>query len=337
MAHAETRRLPHLAASVAALLAFLPAVGAGASLAADEPTGLARAALSEDGACTKCHGASWPKPILSIYQTRHGARADSRTPGCQSCHGPSDAHRENPGDKVDVVFGAKSKNISTADARNAACLSCHETRVLSRTDWVGSQHQTRGVTCTSCHEIHTPNQRVLDKATQSEVCFACHKEQRAQTHRISTHPLRAGRMACSDCHNPHGSTGPKLLVKETVNDTCYTCHAEKRGPFLWEHAPASDDCTNCHTPHGSNNTPLLKVRAPWLCQQCHAPSGHPTNAYSAANLPGGEVAISGTTLAGGVASGAPENPAPQLLLRGCNNCHVQVHGSNHPGGALLLR
>ena len=78
------------------------------------------------------------------------------------------------------------------------------------------------------------------------------------------------KMACSDCHNPHGSTGPTLLVKNSVNETCYTCHAEKRGPFLWEHAPVVDNCTNCHTPHGSANAPLLKARAPWLCQDCHS-------------------------------------------------------------------
>ena len=76
-------------------------------------------------------------------------------------------------------------------------------------------------------------------------------------------------MACSDCHNPHGSAGPKLLAKNTVNETCYTCHAEKRGPFLWEHQPVNEDCTNCHTPHGSNITPLLKSRPPFLCDECH--------------------------------------------------------------------
>ena len=96
-------------------------------------------------------------------------------------------------------------------------------------------------TATRCTSAKDP---VLTKATQPEVCFACHKEQRAQTHRVSTHPIDAGKMACSDCHNPHGSTGPKLLVKNNVNETCYTCHAEKRGPFLWEHGPVIDDCTN---------------------------------------------------------------------------------------------
>ena len=171
-----------------------------------------------------------------MYQTRHGNKADARTPGCQNCHGESDKHIKDPGAGTDVVFGAKSKHVSSADERNASCLTCHESSVLPRANWTGSQHESRGVACTDCHNIHAPDQKVLNKATQAEVCFTCHKAQRAQIRRISTHPLAmtglgtTAKMACSDCHNPHGSTGPTLLVKNSVNETCYTCHAEKRGP-----------------------------------------------------------------------------------------------------------
>ena len=178
---------------------------------------------------------------------------------------------------------------------------------------------------------------MLNKATQAEVCFTCHKAQRAQTHRISTHPLAntslasTAKMACSDCHNPHGSTGPKLLVKNSVNETCYTCHAEKRGPFLWEHAPVSDDCTNCHTPHGSTTAPLLKTRAPWLCQECHS-GDHAAQVNSGANLAGGDV----TTVNGAQQPGAA-SPRAQLAARACLNCHVLIHGSNHPAGAKFQR
>ena len=53
-------------------------------------------ALAKDAVCTKCHDESDNKPILSYYQTRHGVKADARTPGCQTCHGASDAHVKNP-------------------------------------------------------------------------------------------------------------------------------------------------------------------------------------------------------------------------------------------------
>jgi DmsE family decaheme c-type cytochrome len=291
-------------------------------------------ALKKDAVCTRCHDESEPKPILSIYQTRHGVKADARTPTCQSCHGESEKHlKGDPNVKgrasPDIIFKQGTYTASEASVQAGACLTCHQSG--KRDHWAGSQHQSRDIPCSSCHSVHVKADPVLKKTTQPEVCFTCHKTERAQTHRISTHPLNAGKMACSDCHNPHGSTGPKLLVKNSVNETCYTCHAEKRGPFLWEHAPVTDDCTNCHAPHGSNNTPLLKARAPWLCQECHS-GDHGKNLYSGANLLSGNV----TTVNGLQALGKLSTPA-QLNDRACMNCHVLVHGSNHPAGAKFQR
>lgn len=320
------------------LLLFAPDASA-----TEGPAAAADRSPQGDAVCTRCHDETDNKPILSFYKGRHGVKADGRTPGCQSCHGPSEAHVKNAAGAAtrptpDITFGAKAK--STPQQQTAACIGCHESG--KRTHWAGSQHESRDVACTSCHTNHNAGQdKVLARATQAEVCFTCHKTERAQTHRVSTHPIQAGQVGCSDCHNPHGSTGPKLLVKNTVNETCYSCHAEKRGPFLWEHPPATDDCMNCHTPHGSTNAPLLRARSPWLCQQCHGDSPpHPGNVYSGANLPGGAVANVNGTGPNNPFTGAKStqnNPSIQLSLRGCANCHSQVHGSNHPAGNRFLR
>jgi DmsE family decaheme c-type cytochrome len=150
------------------------------------------------------------------------------------------------------------------------------------------------------------------------------------------------------------------MKEDNVRDTCFTCHAEKRGPFLHEHASAMDDCMNCHSPHGSTNFALLKSRPPWLCQECHADSApHPGAIYSGNNLPGGRQANANLTggLRNPIGSGgtfvAPAplnviNPvtgapitsnagSPQIMMRACVNCHAQIHGSNHPGGARFTR
>lgn len=297
------------------------------ALAAEAPE--AAAPLTGDAICTKCHDKNEEKPVLSIYATRHGVKADARTPSCQSCHGDSDAHVKNvegleTRPAPDVLFGMRSGPNSSfgrsdAEVQNQPCMTCHQDALGKRTYWAGSQHQRRKLACVSCHEVHAKQDKVLAKNTQPEVCYACHKEQRAQANRPSHHPIREGKVVCSNCHNPHGSTGPKLLIKNTVTETCYTCHAEKRGPFLWEHPPASANCLNCHTPHGSNNPTLLKTRMPYLCQQCHDATFHPSTVYS------------GRGIAGGPA------PAQQMLLRSCANCHTQVHGSNHPSGPRLTR
>ena len=312
---------------LAAAFLLCAALGAGAALA-DEPD----RSLSGDAVCTRCHDETEARPVLAIYKTAHGVKADERTPGCQSCHGASVAHVTNPSGastrpSVDVDFAAGGATAKSALVET--CIACHQSG--QRTHWDGSEHQRSGLACTSCHEIHTHSDRVLAKVSQPEVCFGCHKGQQAQFHRLSAHPVTEGAMTCSDCHNPHGSVGPKLMLKNSVNETCYTCHADRRGPFLWEHSPVSEDCTNCHTPHGSNNAPLLKVRTPWLCQTCHT-SDHSGPMNSGANLPDGAA----TTIDGLLPLGN-RAPRSQLNGRNCLSCHALIHGSNHPAGARFSK
>jgi DmsE family decaheme c-type cytochrome len=323
---------------VLALSACLSVFLAGAAFAADAPKAATKGApkdmvLKGDAKCTGCHDeADDATPtmldlhpsVLAIGKTRHGVKGDPRTPTCTDCHGDSEKHIGHKGSdkppKPDRWFTKKS-NTPAAEI-NGACLTCHKGG--SRTHWEGSQHAGQDVACTSCHQVHTQHDKVRDKRTQPDVCFTCHKEQRADSRKMSHHPIGEGKVACSDCHNPHGSAGQKLLKKNTVTETCFTCHAEKRGPFLWEHQPVTEDCSTCHTPHGSNISPLLKSRAPFLCQECHdGPHASPTPvAGNAAGIQGGLR----TTLPSETPSG-----------RSCQNCHSMVHGSNHPAGALLQR
>jgi DmsE family decaheme c-type cytochrome len=121
------------------------------------------------------------------------------------------------------------------------------------------------------------------------------------------------------------------MKEGSVNDTCFACHAEKRGPFLWEHEPVTDACTNCHTPHGSTAPSLLKARVPWLCQECHS-GDHAAQVNSGANLAAGAA-----TTVNGLNPLANAAARAQLTGRACVNCHVLVHGSNHPAGAKFQR
>ncbi len=274
--------------------------------------------------CTRCHDESEPHPVLSILHTPHAVVADPASPfaqdGCASCHGPSEQHQRRgrgPRAAPDVVFRADGP--TPIAAQNAACLACHQGD--ERLHWQGSAHDLGEVGCVGCHDAHAIEDPMLDTHTQTEACVACHSTQRAELLRPSSHPLLEGKMACSDCHAPHGSSGPALLTQPTLNETCYTCHAELRGPFLWEHAPVREDCSLCHRPHGSVHPALLLSRGPWLCQQCHDAQFHPSTAYSGTGLPG-------ETLPSG---------AQSLLGKNCMNCHSHVHGSNHPSGAGLTR
>lgn len=275
--------------------------------------GLARAQSGEP-VCAVCH----EKHFKEIAATPHGVKADPRTPfgrkeDCRACHGDSAEHVNNPvANKPTVYFG----NQPQAE-QNARCESCHKggQHML----WTGSRHDRAKVACSSCHNPHLAKDQVLVRQTQAGVCFTCHQAIRAKTESFSAHPLRQGQMQCSDCHAPHGTAGEKLLRRDTVNDTCYTCHAGKRGPFLWAHPPVQEDCANCHDPHGTNTPPMLKVRGPYLCQQCHQNQYHPSTFYN------------------GNALKPNASGSDKMMGLDCRNCHTKVHGSNHPAGAGFTR
>lgn len=290
---------------------------------ADESEAVVEAAKYSKGAnqCMACHREGKDRAAHEVFLTPMGISDSADSPfadgrhDCETCHGPSSTHRKKPkgGDRLlpDVTFDGKTPVIK----QNEICLACHTGNTMH---WQGSMHEEEDVACASCHEVHAPQDPVLDKLAQQEKCFSCHPRKRAETFSASSHPLRFGEMTCTDCHNLHDGNNDSLLVESSVNDTCYKCHAEKRGPFLWEHAPVTEDCSLCHSPHGSNHAALLKQRPPLLCQQCHSVRGHPTTAYTPESA---------------------ESSFQQrfLLGRSCANCHSQVHGSNHPSGVIMTR
>lgn len=283
---------------------------------------------SKNGAdtCLNCHGEdaetyAWE----AIFHTKHAQRGNPRAPfgkgalQCEACHGPGANHASRGSKKKLTINSFKSDSFLSVAERNQPCLACHENG--PRTAWHASAHADNDVACADCHQMHKKaGDPMLAKARESEVCLSCHQSQRADFHKTSSHPVLLGKMSCSDCHSPHGSSAPAMLAKATLNQTCYSCHADKRGPLLWEHAPVTEDCSLCHTPHGSVRSALLVKTAPLLCQQCHSAAGHPSVARTSAGLPGGT--------AGGTAF---------IVAGSCMNCHTQVHGSNHPSGAKLMR
>jgi DmsE family decaheme c-type cytochrome len=268
--------------------------------------------------CMGCHPDSFERFAATkmgrLFLNHPRTRAENLA--CETCHGPGEKHAEAGGGKgVGGLITFARNDKTPVEARNAICLSCHPRG--AHLYWRGSAHESRDVACTSCHrvmeDVSPKNQ--LAKATEIDTCGTCHIQKVAATMRSSHMPLRQGKMTCTSCHNPHGTTAPALLKKIGPNETCYTCHPDKRGPFLWIHAPVIESCSNCHDPHGSNHETMLKIAKPRLCQQCHVVGPHPSR-------PAGK---------GDVISFAFQ------MGRSCVNCHANIHGSNHPGGKFFTR
>lgn len=265
--------------------------------------------------CLTCH----EDQKKGYHGSPHARAANPRTPaankGCESCHGPGQAHVDGGGDKTKIT------NPKTLTPRQASdvCLSCHNRS--GHNDWAGGKHDSRNLSCVTCHSVHAPKgEKQLKTETVQETCVQCHRTQVNKVQRSSHMPvgsLNGNKMQCTTCHNPHGAQNVKMLREgNSVNEACTTCHAEKRGPFLWDHQVTRESCVTCHDAHGSNNERLLVAKLPMLCQRCHVSSRHPATIYDQTQVNARSNRVTG---------------------RACVQCHSQIHGSNHPSGNFFLR
>jgi len=265
--------------------------------------------------CLTCHEAQSKGYHGSAHSRAWNPRTPSAGQGCESCHGPGSAHVDGGGDKSKI----KTYETMTPQQASETCLTCHARG--ERALWTGSQHDGRNMSCVTCHSVHAPKSEKaqLKTVAQTETCVQCHRTQVQKLHKSAHMPVKEGKLECSSCHNPHGTTNVKLLkTGTTVNEACTSCHAEKRGPYLFEHTAVVENCTSCHDSHGSNNERMLVAKQPFLCQRCHVTSRHPPTIYD------------GTVM-------ATSTSANKMYGRSCVVCHQNIHGSNSPSGKAFLR
>jgi DmsE family decaheme c-type cytochrome len=269
--------------------------------------------------CKTCHPDIW----LNFYRNAHyksiasGKEPTERT-GCEGCHGPGKGHVEARGGSRTIP-----RAFSLMDSRRAmdTCLACH-TKDFSRGEIRRSSHTQASVVCSNCHAIHksaTPKLLLANK--QTDLCYGCHTNVRAQFAMPFKHRVNEGFMNCTDCHNPHGTSSPSwrmggrprmVATGASGEQPCLRCHIDKRGPFAFEHpAVRVDGCETCHQPHGSPNARLLRRPVVFTqCLECHNGTG-----------------VFGRQGDGIVTQSASHNMADPRY-QNCTTCHVRIHGSN---------
>ena len=253
--------------------------------------------------CKTCHAdiyTGWEKSPHWQQTYKEGGIAKH---GCEDCHGPASSHVADPSDtsKLFLFDKASAKEV------NERCLTCHAGGT-QHMNAINSVHSKNDVSCVSCHSPHhaTASEFLLVKA-QPELCYGCHLQQKAQFEMPFHHRVNEGLIQCSDCHNVHGTVGPKQVRTSSTQDAvCFKCHIDKQGPFVYEHAPIKvDGCQSCHLTHGGPNPHMLKLsNVNLLCLQCHT-----TSSFSSA-------------------PGAPSFHNQASLFQSCLLCHSQIHGSN---------
>jgi len=288
-------------------------------------------------ACADCH-----EEVTSDFTGNvHGRLADFELhgwqKGCESCHGKASLHVDGSGDTAKILNPAK---LDPAEAE-ALCVGCHTSGKLM--EWTFGEHALANVTCTDCHDMHGGDTAKANlKKSDPELCFGCHQDVMAKTNFPSHHPIKEGKMGCSDCHNPHGA----LNTHERTNDLCLDCHSRYQGPFVFGHAPVEDDCTICHDAHGSVANNLLQQNEPFLCLQCHEGHFHmlregfdpATGTYTTAGTSRGSIASipAGAVVPATVDAANPHGAEGFQRSFGtkCTTCHQVVHGSDNPSQPL---
>jgi DmsE family decaheme c-type cytochrome len=251
------------------------------------------------GICYKCHGDMQELQMVAGPHQICGPNGFN----CTTCHDPHGKIRE--------------------ESRKDLCLKCHSGSPTMA--WHSSTHNINGVACTDCHNPHpntcvpqvvnithatvTRPNRLTMSVQQPQTCYKCHPKIYGLNALPSHHPIREGKMVCSDCHDAHGQmTGN--IKEASINLLCYKCHAEKQGPFAIEHPPVRENCAICHEPHGTVANNLLRQPTTFLCLRCH-PGHNGTHNHGNAPL---------------LVASDPTIRAP--MYTNCTQCHQQVHGSD---------
>lgn len=211
---------------------------------------------------------------------------------CIKCHSPHSS--PNKFQLVKPPSGDKDENL---------CLQCHDKGL--NVDETGSRHAALDMGCDTCHVTHKTGDSSkkefafhLVKAPPG-LCIDCHDagdKQLKEAHRGQ--PF--AQADCTECHDPHQSTVPKLMQKnvhfpfgEKMCDAChlppkdgkivliedgkfalcYTCHDEIKKTVESSKNPHPafamiDRCTECHSPHASLYPQMLKQPVD-ICTGCH--------------------------------------------------------------------
>lgn len=238
--------------------------------------------------CADCH----KDPHPGLDRSRHGPLMAKGREGCEGCHGPGGAHAAAAGKPSFILNPARMKGpagdaicLSCHEAKATAaswgthphgragigCLSCHapfsppgEATKAPQPALCAQCHgiqvaqfrlpnhhpvETGAVKCSDCHDMHRPTPPLAAAKRWTDACAACHRQE--ATPRMFPH--EAGRAdGCIACHEPHGSTSPRLLRFSRVVDLCLSCHIP---PATHDLAPGAGyaSCLACHTEiHGSD-------------------------------------------------------------------------------------
>jgi len=222
-------------------------------------------------ACTDCHGSDrrhWeedPKQFPMVHPGHLDAKAEARL--CSTCH--ENSHQQNMQERN--VHAANDVSCSACHSvhasRDQALLRQPETKLCygCHADVAGQfarpyRHPVndRILKCSDCHMTLDVTRRPLSR-DGTNVCFKCHAELAGPFpfEHPATLDFSTEEGGCISCHDPHGSSLPRMLKQPYEPprfQLCRQCHSIPGHGFNPMHgtAWAGKPCSDCHVDiHGS--------------------------------------------------------------------------------------
>ncbi len=208
--------------------------------------------------CLACHADDIGK--VEIRRSPHSTGEVS----CISCHS---------------IHSSPEIGPLLAKQEREVCYACH-LEVRARFELPFKHRVNEGaMKCSDCHNPHgaanatwasSASSRMVKQAFGNDIaCTRCHTDKRGPF--VHEHPpVRVE--GCTICHDPHGSTNPRLLSRPATFTLCLECHNSVMGfgtrregipnPTQGFHNladPSFQNCVTCHSRiHGSNTDPLFR-------------------------------------------------------------------------------
>lgn len=240
--------------------------------------------------CTDCHR-SWSghldEPAKENIENPARLPAEENLKLCSECH--LDPHIQEYGEvsvhlrnsvscsECHRVHSAEAGHLLSKSA-DKLCLGCHKD-IKSRFLEVSHHPVLENVMrCIDCHEVLKDFGAMLSDRGSSERCYSCHSEFSGpfpfEHDATNDYTIQEG--SCSSCHQPHGSSNPRLL-REPEQNLCLQCHFVPRHNTPHPGIIQTEDytkrnCMECHVDiHGSYQSQYFLdfQTLDYGCLSCH--------------------------------------------------------------------
>ncbi len=203
--------------------------------------------------CSGCHAS---EHVKEFSQTNVHFRQNVGCLNCHSIHQP----------KAERLLRMSPVSL---------CLSCHAE--IKQKLAGPSRHPVKDklVSCIDCHQISLQPGQSFSLSRADQTCFNCHAEFQGpfiyEHDAANEYSLEKG--SCLSCHDPHGSSNPRLLL-QPVKQLCLQCHTVPKHRTAHNGIYANRSCSECHTDVHGSYTDERFFNESILSQSCFLSSCH---------------------------------------------------------------